>query len=109
MTMGRQERITQIVQSKLSPVHFELENESYKHAVPENSETHFRMVVVSQYFEGLSRVQRSQKIHALLADELKSGLHALSQRLITPTEWQQMGQEVDSSTPDCGGHNKTKN
>lgn len=102
--MGRKERITQIIQSLLSPVYFELENESYKHAVPENSETHFRMVVVSRDFEGLNRVQRSQKIHSLLAEELKTGMHALSQRLLTPGEWQQMGQKVDSATPDCGGH-----
>ena len=41
-----------------SPMHFEIHNESYKHNVPAGSESHFKVVVVSNSFEGISLIQR---------------------------------------------------
>ena len=35
---------------ELSVEHLELSNESYMHAVPKNSETHFKLVLVSEAF-----------------------------------------------------------
>lgn len=35
----------------LNPVHLEVINESYKHKVPQGSETHFKVVVVSEAFQ----------------------------------------------------------
>eukprot|EP00928_Gymnodinium_smaydae_P013790 TRINITY_DN15001_c0_g1_i2.p2 TRINITY_DN15001_c0_g1~~TRINITY_DN15001_c0_g1_i2.p2 ORF type:complete len:190 (-),score=49.23 TRINITY_DN15001_c0_g1_i2:173-742(-) len=46
------------------------------------------VVMVSKVFEGQSRVQRRQDVHALLAAELDSGqLHALPMTLKTPEEY----------------------
>ncbi|MFT8367421.1 BolA family protein [Acetobacter papayae] len=50
------------------------------------TETHFRMLIVSKAFEGVSRVNRSRMVHDVLADELNSGLHALALTLRTPQE-----------------------
>jgi len=35
--------ITTKLQSKFSPLHLEVVNESYKHSVPKGSETHFKV------------------------------------------------------------------
>jgi BolA protein len=44
------------------------------------------MVIVSSAFDGVSRVNRSRMVHEVLADELGSGLHALTLTLRTPQE-----------------------
>lgn len=47
--------------------------------------------IVSQEFDGLSRVKRQQKIYALLDDRIKSGeIHAVSMITQTPTEASQV-------------------
>jgi acid stress-induced BolA-like protein IbaG/YrbA len=49
---------------------------------------HFEAVIVSGEFVGKSRVQRQQKVNALLRDHFDSGkLHALSMKTLTPEEW----------------------
>lgn len=65
----------------------ELYDESHMHAVPPGAESHFRVVVVSEVFAGLTRVARHRRVHALAAEELASGLHALSLQAFTPEEW----------------------
>lgn len=80
-------------------VHFE--NESGGHAGPA-TDSHFKLVAVTEAFADLSRVKRHQLIYRLLGDYLKSGVHALSLHLFTPAEWQAVDGEVPSS-PDCAG------
>ena len=90
--------IREKIESTYHPKHFELQNESAKHRAhahhknltangKDTTETHFRVVVVSEVFTNLSRVERSRHLHALLKDELEGGVHALSQRLLSPSEW----------------------
>lgn len=53
---------------------------------------HFEAVIVSQAFDGLSRVQRQQRVNAALSDHFDSGiLHALSMQCLTPTEAKERG------------------
>lgn len=49
-------------------------------------ESHFRVEVVTAAFEGLSRVDRQRRIHEILADEFKAGMHALALTTLTPAE-----------------------
>ena len=49
-------------------------------------ESHFRVMIVSSMFQGLSRVERQRRVHEVLADELKSRVHALSLSLAAPGE-----------------------
>lgn len=100
--MNRFNRIQSLVQENLKPLHLELENESSQHSVPPGSETHFKLLVVAQDFQGLSRVDRQRLIHALLDQEFKVGLHALTIRALTPEEWEK--QNPDSFvSPNCQG------
>ncbi len=80
------EKIERVIQ----PDYFELENESRNHSVPPNSETHFRILLVAQFFEDMSRVERARKMHELLSEELSGGVHALSERMFTPAEWDKL-------------------
>lgn len=83
----------------LNPVHLELINESHMHAGPA-TDSHFKLVLVSDAFEGLRAVARHQKVYGLLADELKGPVHALALHLYTTQEWQTA--EVPAS-PKCQG------
>lgn len=42
---------------RFSPEHLDITNESYMHNVPKGSETHFKVVVVSEKFENTSLLQ----------------------------------------------------
>lgn len=44
---------------ELAPLHLEVINESYMHNVPKGSETHFKVLVVSDKFEELSLIKVS--------------------------------------------------
>jgi BolA protein len=49
-------------------------------------ETHYSVLMVADTFRGQSRVARSRAVHAALASEFASGLHALALTLRTPEE-----------------------
>ena len=82
-----------------------VENDSHKHNVPPNSETHFKVTLVSAAFDGQGRVKRHQSIYGLLAEELSGGVHALALHLYTPAEWAESGQAAPES-PNCLGGSK---
>lgn len=82
-----------------------VENESHKHNVPANSETHFKVTLVSGDFEGQGKVKRHQALYGLLAQELAGGVHALALHLFTPAEWAATGQTSPDS-PNCLGGSK---
>ena len=78
----------------LSPSHIEVVDESHLHAGHAGARSgagHFRVVLVSERFDGLSRVKRQQLVYGLLADEMGPEIHALSMRTLTPDEWQADG------------------
>ena len=99
--------IRQKIESSCSPEYFELENESHKHSVPVGSETHFRLLIVSDFFKNMSRVDRARKVHELLSLELKGGVHALSERMFTLEEWAGLSdQQKLMISPSCLGKKK---
>ncbi|WP_088284304.1 BolA family protein [Ideonella sp. A 288] len=48
---------------------------------------HFFATIVSDQFEGLSRVARHQRVYAALGDRMRAQIHALSMKTLTPAEW----------------------
>ncbi|XP_036756356.1 bolA-like protein 1 [Manis pentadactyla] len=95
------------LEQALNPEILELRNESGGHAVPPGSETHFRVVVVSSHFEGLSSLQRHRLVHAALSEELAGPVHALAIQARTPDQWRENPQ-LDTSPPCLGGSKKTR-
>nr|CAD7576204.1 unnamed protein product [Timema californicum] len=64
--------------SCLNPVHLEVINESYMHNAPKGSESHFKVVVVSEKFESLPLIKRHRLVNEALQQELQTSIHALS-------------------------------
>ena len=100
-----QKLIEEKIQSLLEPSYCQVINESHMHSVPVNSETHFKVIVVSESFDGKSRIVRHQLIHGILFDEIAGPIHALSIQAHTKEEWELRGGAVLDS-PDCMGPNK---
>ncbi len=65
--------IRQTLTAELAPAHLEVHNESAMHNVPPGSETHFKVVAVSEVFTGRSRVARHRLVYGLLAAQLAGG------------------------------------
>lgn len=90
------------LKAALTPEHLVVENESSRHSVAPGSETHFKVIVVSERFEGQNLLARHRQVYGLLADELKAGVHALSVQAHTPAEWKQT---CAHRSPPCEGGN----
>ena len=103
--MNMQQTIEAKIHDALSPTHLEVINETHMHNVPPDSESHFKLVIVTDVFEGISRVQRHQKINKILAQELKNNIHALSMQTLTTEEWSTRNGAVMAS-PSCMGGSK---
>jgi len=73
------------------------------HSVAPGSETHFKVLVVSQAFAGLNAVARHRRVNELLREEFAAGLHALSLRALTPEEWESQTDAGFRSPPCLGG------
>ena len=83
--------------------HLDVSNESGGHNVPAGSETHFKVVLVSEDFHGMQRLARHRAVHALLAEELAGGVHALAVHTYTGDEWRDRFGNAPLSPPCRGG------
>ncbi|MCZ6566345.1 MAG: BolA/IbaG family iron-sulfur metabolism protein [Gammaproteobacteria bacterium] len=101
--MTIQADIEQKIQYALQPTFLEVANESHMHNVPPDSESHFKVTVVSAEFDGKILVARHRTLNALLKDELAGPVHALSLHTMTPAEWQEKNGEIRKSPPCLGG------
>jgi BolA family transcriptional regulator, general stress-responsive regulator len=74
----------------LQPIRLDVVNESELHAghrsSPGTGESHFRLLIVSPRFAGLSRVARHRLVNELVAAELAGGVHALALATFAPGE-----------------------
>lgn len=97
-----QEIIEQKIRDALHPMHLEGINESLMHNVPEDAQTHFKVLVVSDQFEEKNLLARHRMINELLRTEFDQGLHALALHTMTPQEWFDKG-GVAPESPECLG------
>jgi BolA protein len=101
--MQVQSRIEDKLREAFTPLHLQVENESHMHNVPEGSESHFRVVLVSESFAGKPLVQRHRAVNGALAAELQGTVHALALHTMTPEEWFEKGGDAPESPPCLGG------
>ena len=105
--MGPVEKIvTDKLAGEFNTIVLQVTNESYMHSVPAGSESHFKVVIVSEQFAGNSLVKRHQAIYGLLAEELKGPVHALALHTYTAQEWADK-QRVAPDSPNCLGGSKS--
>ena len=56
-------KIIKILKDAFNPHSLEVINESHKHNVPEGSESHFKLVLVTDIFKGMTLVKRHQTVY----------------------------------------------
>ena len=91
--------INDILVDSLAPVRLDVIDESHRHNVPEGAESHFKLVIVADAFEGKTLVARHRVINGLLAQQLAGSVHALGLHTHTPGEWEARGEHVPASPP----------
>lgn len=102
--MKIQPAIESALSKSLMPAYLQVENESHMHSVPKDSETHFKVVVVSDDFADKRLVQRHQKVYGVLSEWMQNGVHALALHTYTPAEWSEVAKAPAS--PNCKGGSK---
>lgn len=82
----------------LQPQVLQVEDESHMHS--RGKESHFKVLLVSDVFDGVRKVQRHQKVYAALGD-LMQQFHALALHTFNPEEWQ--AEQTIPDSPHCQG------
>jgi BolA protein len=84
------ERIKKKLSQELAPLRLEVVDESAKHkghaGYREGGETHFRVTVVSEAFEGMNRIDRQRLVYDALKQEMAERVHALALTTKAPSE-----------------------
>jgi BolA protein len=88
--MNTRERITEKLATAFAPTRLDVQDESHRHAGHAGSrpggETHYRVYIVSDAFQGKSRIERHRMVNAVLAQELVGSVHALAIHASAPGE-----------------------
>ncbi|WP_413586965.1 BolA family protein [Bdellovibrio sp. HCB274] len=103
--MNREAIIFEALTSAFSPSVLEIENESHMHSGT-CSETHYKVLLVSPMFEGKSRIDRQRAVNDVLKEEFNKGLHALTQKVLTPAEFEVQKDALNFISPECRGGSK---
>ena len=101
--MTVQSTIEQKLANGLNLLHMEVINESDQHNVPPGSESHFKLVLVSNDFADKMLIKRHRMVNEILADELQGSIHALSMHTYTEQEWREREGQAPMSPPCLGG------
>jgi BolA family transcriptional regulator, general stress-responsive regulator len=68
----------------------ELIDESARHAghagARPQGESHFRLLIIADAFNGRSRIERQRMVYGALGDLMRTDVHALSITALTPAE-----------------------
>lgn len=95
---GRARWLENTLRLGLAPEHLVVEDEGARHighAGAAGGGGHFRALIVSAAFRGQSQVARQRAVYALLGDAMRTTIHALALRTLTPEEWKsQRGSEA---------------
>jgi BolA protein len=99
----RVDRIQERLIETFFPVYIEVLDESQNHNVPEGSESHYKVTVVSEQFADKPLIKRHREVNTSLKQELDNGMHALALHTLTPAEWLAKGEKIPDSPPCLGG------
>lgn len=88
--MDTRSRIEQKLRDAFHPVELDVIDQSAAHAghAGASGGGHFRVLIVSDVFEDMSQVQRQRRIYEILAEEMRSAIHALSMSCLSRSEYE---------------------
>ncbi|MEY2679773.1 MAG: hypothetical protein RL661_4 [Pseudomonadota bacterium] len=86
----RVEKIRSTLQEALTPVQLDIVDDSAAHAghagAMQSGGGHFSAFIVADAFDGKNQVQRHQMVYRALGDLMRTDIHALMIKALTPTE-----------------------
>jgi BolA protein len=91
--MNPAQRLAEIrarLEAELSPESLQVEDESHLHVGHEGAKSglgHFRVLVVSDKFQGQSPIKRHRLVYQVLGDLMQTDIHALTIEAFTPDEF----------------------
>lgn len=94
MTGSRRERIEAVLVDRFRPREIRVKDQSHLHAGhagAADGRGHFDVYIVAEAFDGHSRIQRHQLVYGALTELLKSDIHALRIRALSPLEAEHAG------------------
>ncbi|KAJ8099409.1 bola-like protein-domain-containing protein [Lipomyces tetrasporus] len=91
-----EDKIRWALTQSLKPTYLKIYNDSHKHAHHTamrdsvSKETHFRLEIVSEAFEGKRLPMRHRLIYQMFSKEMNAegGIHAMQLLTLTPKEWE---------------------
>ena len=86
----RADIIRQTLETALESIHVRVEDDSALHAGhlgAQGGGGHYRVLIVSPQFEGLSRVASQRLVYQALGELMNTDIHALEMRTFTPEQW----------------------
>jgi BolA protein len=95
--MNIQNSIEKMLTDTYKPVQLDIVNESDLHSGPKGRESHFKVLLVSDFFIDMKRVDRQKHIFQTL-NLIMTKIHALSLRVLTLAEAEKSS---DFQSPDC--------
>jgi len=101
--VSMQTEIEARLSAELEPTYMDVINESSNHNVPPGSESHFKLVVVSDTFNGQNLLARHRVVNGILKAQLQASIHALAIHTYTDSEWRDMQGDAPVSPPCHGG------
>jgi len=96
------EQIEAKLWAAFEPTYLDVVNKSYSHNVLVGSESHFKVLLVSDRFIGELFLMRHRSIYGLLSEELAGGVHARALHTYTQKECEGQQDKVVTS-PRCRG------
>jgi BolA protein len=91
--MNPAQRLVEIrarLEAELSPESLQVEDESHMHVGHEGAKGglgHFRVLVVSDRFQGQSPIKRHRLVYQAMGDLMQTDIHALAIDAFTPDEF----------------------
>ena len=92
--------------SAFSPLYLDVINESNNHNVPPGSESHFKVIIVTNNFAEERLIKRHRSVNKILAEELAEKIHALALHTYTEKEWKDYYADNTPLSPNCLGGGK---
>ena len=102
--MNMQEQIENKLAAAFSPLHLKVVNETHMHNVPADAQSHYKVTIVSEKFNGLMLIKQHRLVNAELKQELDN-IHALALHTYTPEKWASSNATTPGSPPCHGGSN----
>ncbi len=97
--MDRRAYIEEKLRRELAATHIDVIDESHLHAGHAGARSgggHFRVILVSEKFEGLRPVAAQRLVYQVLEEEMRGMIHALSLATYAPEAWaKQQGSAED--------------